>query len=84
MSKRIITSLVITAVLGSSLTLAGQRLPLNTEVKQQIKTALTEQGYQVAKIKIEDGFYEAYARKDGMRYEVYLDTDMKIVRVKED
>jgi hypothetical protein len=45
---------------------------------------LTEQGYEVAKIKLEDGKYEAYARKDGERYEIYLDAGFKIMKIERD
>ena len=45
---------------------------------------LTEQGYEVAKIKIEDGMYEAYAKKDGKRYEVFLNGDFEIVEIELD
>ena len=57
---------------------------LTDEVKAQIQATLTEQGYEVGKIKTEDGMYEAYARKDGKRYELYLNSNMEIVKTKED
>lgn len=84
MSKILLSSLILVPALSASLTHASERLTLTDEVKQRINTSLTEQGYQVGKIKIEDGLYEAYAKKDGMRFEVFLDSDMNIVRVKED
>jgi hypothetical protein len=40
----------------------------------EIKASLTAQGYEVRKIKPEDGMLEAYAMKDGKRYEIYVDT----------
>ena len=84
MSKLFVTSLIAATALSVSIAQAGERLQLNAEVKQRINASLTKQGYQVGKIKIEDGLYEAYVKKDGMRLEVYLDSDMNIVRVKED
>ena len=33
---------------------------------------------------MEDGLYEAYAMKDGERYEIYLDSDLKIVKSERD
>lgn len=84
MSKLLLTSLITATALSVSLAQAGERLQLNAEVKQRINASLTAQGYQVGKIKIEDGLYEAYAKKDGMRFEVFLDSDMNVVRVKED
>ncbi|MBJ6372272.1 PepSY domain-containing protein [Sedimentitalea sp. CAU 1593] len=78
-------------LLGSVLTLAAgsalaseSGVKLTDEVRTQISTMLTGQGYEVGKIKTDDGLYEAYARKDGKRYEVYLNEKMEIVKTKED
>ncbi|MEQ8282080.1 PepSY domain-containing protein [Roseovarius confluentis] len=50
----------------------------------QIKTQLMAEGYEVRKVEMEDGLYEAYAMKDGERYEIYLDSDLNIVKSKRD
>lgn len=55
---------------------------LTPEVEKNIKDALTAQGYDVGKIKIEDGMYEAYAKKDGSKYEVFMNEKLEIVKVK--
>lgn len=60
--------------------LASSAIPAETEA--QIRTHLTEQGYEVRKIKSEDGLYEAYVLKDGQKMEIYLDAQMNIVRTK--
>lgn len=57
---------------------------LTPETKTQIHTLLTEQGYDVRKIKMDDGYYEAYALKDGDRFEIYLDKDLNIVKTEID
>ena len=57
---------------------------LNEENRAKINSMLTEQGYEAAKIKLEDGKYEAYARKDGERYEIYLDAGFKIMKIERD
>lgn len=57
---------------------------LTDETTQSIRAKLTDQGYAVGKIKAEDGLYEAYARKDGQRLEVYLNSELEIVRTKVD
>lgn len=57
---------------------------LTDAVVEQIKAKLTGEGYQVGKVKIEDGLYEAYAKKDGERFEVFLDGDLNVVRTKAD
>lgn len=83
MFTRIATALVLTAALSGPV-LAANPVILNDQNANQIRTMLTEQGYEVGKIKIEDGYYEAYAKKDGARFEIYLDGDFKVVRTKED
>jgi len=40
----------------------------------EIKTSLTAQGYEVRKVKPEDGMLEAYALKGDKLYEIYVDT----------
>lgn len=50
----------------------------------EIKTKLTEQGYDVRKIEMEDGMIEVYALKDGQRLELYLDEQLNVVRTKAD
>lgn len=62
----------------------GQKLELTDEIKAQIKGILEAEGYSVGKIKIEDGLYEAYAKKDGKKLEIFMDTGMNIVRIEED
>ena len=51
---------------------------------EQVHKLLTEQGYDVRKVKVEDSCLEAYALKDGKRMEIYLDpVSGKIVKIKE-
>ena len=57
---------------------------LTDEVKAEIKTMLEGQGYEVGKIKTEDGLYEAYAKKDGQKLEILLDGDLKILKTEVD
>ena len=51
-----------------------------TETEAQIRTLLTDQGYEVRSVQTEDGMYEAYALKNGERFEIYLDSALNIVR----
>lgn len=73
-----------TALLALSLlatpALASEAVDAATQ--QRIRDKLTAEGWQVAKIKIEDGLYEAYARKGDEKVEIFLDRDLKIVRTK--
>jgi hypothetical protein len=48
-------------------------------VVEQITSSLKAEGYDVRKVKTEDGLYEAYALKDGERFEIYFDKDLKMV-----
>ena len=57
---------------------------LTDENKAKITTMLEAEGYEVGKFKIEDEMYEVYAKKDGQKYEVFLNDDFEIVEVKED
>lgn len=66
----------------SPATTAFAEVVLTPEVEKNIKDALTAQGYDVGKIKIEDGMYEAYAKKDGNKYEVFMNEKLEIVKVK--
>jgi len=63
---------------------ASSHASVPAETAQQIRTKLTEQGYEVRKIKMEDGLYEAYVIKDGTRMELYLNTELEIVKQKTD
>ncbi|MEH6629671.1 MAG: PepSY domain-containing protein [Halopseudomonas aestusnigri] len=51
----------------------------------EITTLLQDQGYEVRDIEVEDDLLEAYAMKDGMRFEIYVDPNTgNIVKVEED
>jgi hypothetical protein len=52
------------------------------EMTMKIETMLKEQGYEVRKVQMEDGKFEAYALKDGKKFEIYLDADLKITDTK--
>ncbi len=73
---------VALATLVATGAFASDSVKLTDEVKQQITDKLTAEGYEVGKIKTEDGMYEAYARKDGQRIEIYMDAALEIVRSK--
>ncbi len=63
---------------------ASDTVELTDENTTKIREMLTEQGYEVGKVKIEDGLYEAYARKDGKKYEVFLNAEFAVVRTELD
>ncbi len=84
---------VLAAVLAASLALPPGFAAASSELDganvgrtaDEIAASLTAQGYEVRKIKPEDGMLEAYALKDGKRYEIYVDTATgTVVKVEED
>lgn len=55
------------------------------KTSQEISSALKERGYQVRKVELEDGYLEAYALKNGERFEIYVDpTTGVLVKSKRD
>lgn len=73
------------ALLGSATTgHAATRADLTDERKTEITQLLTEQGYEVRQVQIEDGMYEVYALKDGERFEIYLDDSLAVAMTKTD
>lgn len=47
--------------------------------KDTILQSLTDQGYKIRKVEIEDGCYEVYAMKDGNKYEVFVNPKTGII-----
>ena len=80
--KIILPGLLVCAM--SATAFASESVELTDENTTKIREMLTEQGYEVGKVKIEDGLYEAYARKDGQKYEVFLNAGFKVIRTKLD
>ncbi|MBY6065928.1 PepSY domain-containing protein [Leisingera aquaemixtae] len=69
--------------LPAAAALASDGTP-SAETQAKIRDLLTGQGYEVRKIETEDGLYEAYALKDGKRYEFYLNDKIEVVKIEED
>ena len=68
------------AVLALSATSAFADVDLTPEVKTKIEDMLKAQGYEVGKIKVEDGLYEAYVKKGDEKIELYLNEKLEIVK----
>ena len=81
MKSRILPALAL--MLAASGALASGDAKMDDATKAQIRTMLTEQGYDVRSIQMEDGEIEVYALKDGRKLELYLDAALKIVREKQ-
>ncbi len=80
--KIILPGLFVTVMAAAAQ--ASDTVELTDENTTKIREMLTEQGYEVGKVKIEDGLYEAYARKDGKKYEVFLNAEFAVVRTELD
>ena len=68
------------AVLALSTTAAFAEVDLTPEVKAKIEDMLKAQGYEVGKIKVEDGMYEAYVKKGDEKAEIYLNDKLEVVK----
>ena len=80
-TRQFALAIAICSFAGAAL---AESLTITAEAENRIKTTLTEQGYEVRKVQVEDGAYEAYALKDGKKYEIYMDDKFQVVNVKED
>jgi hypothetical protein len=81
---RIIPLALALAVSLGGIAQASDHEKIDPAKAEEIRATLTAQGYDVRRVKTEDGMYEAYAMKDGQRFEIYLDTDLAIVRTEID
>lgn len=82
MTRIIALALAITA--GTLAHASDDDVRMDSATAEQIKTQLAGQGYEVRRIETDDGMYEAYALKDGARYEIYLDKDLNVVKTERD
>ncbi len=70
-------------IAGGAVSASGYE-EISDEMRAQITTQLAAEGYEVRKIEREDGMIEVYALKGGQRFEIYLDKDLKVNRIKQD
>ena len=55
------------------------------KTKEEAKSVLVAEGYEVRKVKVKGGCYEFYTRKNGEKFEVFINpTTLKIAKIKED
>lgn len=83
MMKKMILAAALSLAFTAGAAFASE-VVLTDAIEAQIKETLTAQGYVVGKIKVEDGLFEAYAKKDGQKFEVFLNEKMEIVKTVED
>lgn len=83
-----IIALSLALLAGSLLTAEAETAKVtgkpDAAVTERITTKLSADGYEVRKIKTEDGLYEAYALRNGDKFEIFMDADLNIVRTKSD
>jgi hypothetical protein len=76
--RRLIAGTALAAAVALPLSFASASADLvgtaAGKTADEITASLIAQGYEVKKVKPEDGMLEAYATKDGKRYEIYVDT----------
>lgn len=78
-----IASLAATALMLSATAVMAEA-DLTPEMKQKIEDTLKAQGYEVGKIKVEDGLYEAYVKKGDEKIELFLNEKLEIVKSEND
>ncbi len=72
------------SLLALAATSAFAAVDLTPEMKTKIEDMLKAQGYEVGKIKVEDGNYEAYVKKDGEKIELILNDKLEIIETEND
>lgn len=72
------------AALALTATSALAAADLTPEVRTKIEDMLKAQGYEVGKIKVEDGNYEAYVKKGGEKLEIILNDKLEVVKTEND
>ena len=81
-STRIVALVALS--LGAMVPLAAQASArVDRSVQVQIKDMLSADGYDVRKIVPENGMIEVYAVKNGQMLEIYLDSNLNIMRIKQ-
>jgi hypothetical protein len=83
MMMKLITAAALSLALTAGAAFASEAV-LTHAIEAQIKETLVAQGYEVGKIKVEDGLFEAYVKKDGKKFEVLLNEKMEIVKTEQD
>ena len=83
-TKSTIAAALVALSLAASAPLAAQASgAIAQDVQAQITEMLVADGYEVRKIVPEDGLIEVYAVKDGQMLELYLDSALNIIRIKQ-
>lgn len=87
-----VSSLIASATLAVSMALpvnfasaAAEKGGYAGKTEDEITKSLQDQGYEVRKIEVEDGYLEAYALLNGERFEIYVNPKTgEIVKIEKD
>jgi len=75
---------IMSALLVGAALLASPAAFASDDVDPAVKAKLTKQlnaeGYDVRKLQMEDGLIEAYAVKGNEKFELYFDSNLKLVK----
>ncbi len=73
-SRNAIFALLLFGIATPAMAIECTTEPMDKWMKpEDIHKLLTDKGYEVRKVKVEDSCLEAFATKDGKRLEIYLD-----------
>lgn len=84
MMKPILSAALALAIALPGLAHASPDDGVPEATQSAIRAVLEAEGYEVRRVEREDGMFEAYALKDGARYEIYLNGDLEIIRTERD
>ncbi|WP_306154355.1 PepSY domain-containing protein [Roseovarius sp. MMSF_3281] len=74
-----IIALTLAIAAGTVAHASDDYMRIDPSKADQIETRMTEKGYDLRKIEMDDGMYEVDAIKNGVRYEFNLDRDLAIM-----
>lgn len=83
-ARTLFATLAVALALGGAARADDDESALDATKEAQVRATLTEQGYEVRSIGMEDGRIEVYAVKDGALLEIYLDDALAIAEVKQE
>lgn len=77
--RTLLLALALTLPLGAGAARADEDAAIDPAKEAAIRTMLTDQGYEIRSVGMEDGKIEVYAIRDGKMVEIYLDDRMNVL-----
>ncbi len=81
--KTTLTAALIALSLAAAPMAAQANSRVSNELRSQVTQKLAAEGYEVRKVVPENGMIEVYAVKDGRMLEIYLDSELNILRIRQ-